>query len=114
MIVVVYDPEDGQTWPDAKVSEVVSGIVNGYKNEGIDAHLLIGSELMIDEFRLYMCKGLLTPADIQIRYRDEEVIIRPNGVVVEYPEGFCGYQMRVVGDIIRAQVALRRRQREGV
>lgn len=59
----------------------------------ISAAILVGNASIIDEFRILIKSGKMPHDGCQFKYNHKIVPHDKNGKFLEYPEGFCDYDL---------------------
>jgi hypothetical protein len=81
MLVIKYDPDFGDVVPDSKVANYVTQCINGAR---VSTHYYrVGSELILDEFRLRVAQGKLLPGNIEITYKGKTYKMTEFGVILD-------------------------------
>jgi hypothetical protein len=89
MLTVIYDPIEGDAYPDGKTKEVVYAIVEKANQE--DLTVTVSTELFIQRVRVAINKGIIDHTKVIIKFKD--TILQPDkkGKLSQWPEGFCDY-----------------------
>ena len=90
-MIITYDPENGQVCPDKKAEQFVVDFINSGEQT-----LTVGSELIIQYFRIQVKQGNIAHGDIVFHYTNDagtlnEMHLDAGGYVSWYPQGFCDY-----------------------
>lgn len=108
MITCTYDAVHGHTVPDGKVFEWVDETIELSKIA--KTQVFVGSEVIIDAFRLRIAQGKLSPKDIVFYHEGGAFEINEYGVGKEnMPPSFT---CQLSCDILRTSIEKRRRDRE--
>jgi hypothetical protein len=98
MITVIYDPVNGATVPDANVSSEVDYFILAQKDKTIG--VVIGSELIINEFRVRLYRKEIEPSDIKFMYEGVEIDANVDGRLKNWPTGFCDTTDKQLSELI--------------
>lgn len=103
---ITYDPENGDVVPDAKLREYVDNFIAGDTRK-----CTIGSERMIDEFRLLVARGVVQGG--QLRVGGTSGVFHPineYAVLVEWP---CEYDY-ITSQLLMFAAKQRRKLKEQI
>lgn len=90
MIRIIYDPIDGCAVPDGQAETWVGDRIDYYhRRNGIDYDVLIGTEVMINEFRLAVIDKKIKPEEMKFIFKDWTLSINEGGRIAPWPSGFC-------------------------
>jgi hypothetical protein len=111
MIIVIYDPQAGAVVPDAKVSSFVNDIIM-HRPGGDDwrtrcQYFTIGSETIINEFRLRVAEGKLPHDELIFEFLGKPFQMNEYAVIKDWPEGFCDYCDKQTVGIVQASMQKR-------
>ena len=85
MLHLKWDPVNGICVPDGKVAEKVDEILSNYE---FNYHF-IGSELLINEFRLRIARGEIAASEVRFIVGGEDMFVNSSGKFDHWPRGFC-------------------------
>ena len=89
MLRIIYDPLDGEAVADGKASEWVSKrLIHRLTTNG-DLTVTVGTEVMINEFRLAVVDKKIKPEEMVFIFKDHILTIREGGRINKWPCGFC-------------------------
>lgn len=101
MLCLKWDPMNGICVPDGKVAEKVSEILSDLHESN---YHLIGSELLINEFRLRIVRGEIASSEVRFIVDGEDKFVNSYGGFDDWPVGFCDKvvnQMMEIGSFRR-------------
>jgi len=111
MLTVRYDPLYGNVVPDGHVAAYVNGVVARMHDIAEDM-VTVGSELLINEFRLRVARGVIPHDQIEFMFNEEILPIRPTGKLDEWPHGFCDYGTTQTYELIKLAAKRARARQE--
>lgn len=80
---VTYDPENGDVVPDGKIREYVDNFI---ASTTAGRRCTVGSERMLDEFRMLVVRGVVQGGQVRVGTPTGEFHpINENAVLVEWP-----------------------------
>lgn len=101
MIKVAYDPVNGLVWPDAEIASVVSTFINEHKESpSVQFTIVVGSEMVIHEFRCNVATKVITPDEIEIQFNGNKLSMDQRGRIDHWPTGFCDVYNRQLGTLV--------------
>ena len=100
MLTIVYDPNfcmDGLVFPDGECEKYVREVIETVKLNTGNLIIHTGQELVIDCFRLEVCKGMFPSDQMEFLFLREDgitekLLIDKYGRLDRWPVGFCGYR----------------------
>lgn len=92
MLTVEYDSDSGFACCDGAVKEWVDKHIRLYNTVG-HTTLVIGTETLINGFRLAVLDDEISHNDIQFMHNGEVLTVNTYGVLPSYPAGFCDLGM---------------------
>jgi hypothetical protein len=99
MLTVVYDPDNGTAVPDAAVASWVDDVL--HMTVGSDLTVYVGSEAIVDEIRVRICRGEVSHTSIVFTYKDHMMLPDVNGRIQLWPTGFCDYSVDRLTALLR-------------
>jgi hypothetical protein len=109
MLVIKYDPDFGDVVPDNKIEHYVNQCVNGAR---VSTHYYrVGSEQIMDAFRLRVAQGKLSKDNIEFTYNGKTYKLSEYGVVLD--NDIPSHSMRVSCKILELAIK-KRKQYESV
>ena len=112
MIKIIYDPKNGQTVPDKRVDSFVKQWISSNAYVDKDIELRIGSEIIIDRFRLAILNEEIDINQIEVWFEDKHLVHNEYGVFKTYPEGFCDTSVNFVERLLMGGIKKRKLLRE--
>lgn len=112
MIKLIYDPWFGISKPDSVVDEWVRCQISLHDTTKRDYEYNIGSELIIDRFRLAMIKNEIDINQVEFWFKDEKLIHNEYANIRPWPSDFCTTHNDVAYEIITIQVNKRNELRK--
>lgn len=87
--------------PEGKVVHWVEKVVEGWRATGSFPLVLdVGQDLIINQFRVLLHRGLIRPEELQLMVNDEHVPVNKNGRLATWPTGFCDLMDRQLMELI--------------
>ena len=83
-LIVEYDPDKGQAFPDNKAKEYVDDIAETFVN----THIVIGTDLLITLFRCAVAEKKIKHTEIEFLFKGETIKINKDGTCNYWPNGF--------------------------
>lgn len=83
-LVVEYNADNGQAFPDNKAKEYVDNIAETFVN----AHIVIGTDLLITLFRCAVAEKKIKHTEIEFLFKGETIKINKDGTYNYWPSGF--------------------------
>lgn len=87
MLTVIYDEYEGQVVPDAKARDFAETTCANAKT--FISTVFVGSDIMVNAFRLMVVLGYIKAEDICFVYRGETARVHESGGLTEWPKGMC-------------------------
>jgi len=107
MLKVTYDPENGSVVPDSGVPAFVEYVLSDYRCD-IKYAVSVGSEVLINGFRLAVCRAELDPDEIVFIFKGEELVVNAEGRLPVWPRGFCDLTTHQLSELLDYKGSLRR------
>src|SRR5476651_80981 len=101
---VTYDDQNGDVVPDGKVRQYVDDFLTGPTRSCV-----VGSSLLIDEFRMLVVRGLVAGNQVRVNYDGEWHPINANAVLVKYPPDLS---LHYASELLRFSCRKQRAERE--
>lgn len=116
MIVIQYDPINGKAIPDGGVPLYVDAALataREFNPDNPELYLLVGSHLIIDEFRLRIVRDELPHNHVLFKFigwdnNEYEITCNEYGKLSEWPKDFCDQ----TSNILMAIAYKRRKEKE--
>lgn len=87
---VTYDPDNGLALPDNKIAQYVSDVIRFFaSNPEMIIPPVVGSESIVQQFRIAVKKGMIPPERCVFIFQGAEISISTNGNLGWWPDGFC-------------------------
>lgn len=99
---IIFDDIHGLSVPDGKIAEFVDDTIE--QLQLVDINLVIGSEMIMDCFRLRAVQDKISIDDIHIRFNDLEIKITDKGQFAPWPNGFCDTGVKVIQNILKTRI----------
>jgi hypothetical protein len=94
-ITVIYDPDEGYVCPDNYVKFFVD-LALASKQE----QFVLGSEPLVNEFRLRVSRGEVDYRRIQFKFKDETITVNNRFAgLSHWPEGFIDITLKQMAEI---------------
>lgn len=109
MLEIEYDAFKGEAVKDAEVEMYVLDILARYHSgKMVNTKVTVGSELVIQQFRLSIVEGLIDCNGIVFVFQNNHLKVNKFGVLDNWPRGFCDYESNLTRDIIRNSIKKRK------
>lgn len=99
-ITVIYDPKGGISCKDSEAESLVVDLIENFFNAGRNLEVKLGTTLLVDYFRLYMCRGKIGANNIEFKFNDQILPHDDAGRFTNWPNGFCDYGKKVIAEIL--------------
>jgi hypothetical protein len=109
MLVIKYDPDFGDVVPDGKVSSYVDQCINAARNRTL--YFRVGSESILDEFRLRIARGNISPENVEFTYKGSTYKCSEYGVIVG--DSIPSMSLERACAILKTAMAKRRKNVDG-
>lgn len=105
MFIIIYDKYAGVVYPDGVIQQEVAKDISTYANcktlhTEVDYIVTVGSEIMIDAYRVAIVKGDISHEDVQVRYEDTLYQFDKNARM-KWPAGMGDLHSNLLRTIIR-------------
>lgn len=84
MIKVTYDPINGMAVPDGRAESWVKEVM---ETNGTDFHAIVGTEVMVNVFRLLVLEQKIKPEELVFIFGDVEIPVDKFGALKFWPKG---------------------------
>lgn len=104
MIIVEYNPTSDYVVPDAEVEKYVDDVLNYYKNTNptvFGLKITVGSEIIIQAFRVAIKEGRISHNDIVFEYNGERLPPDSYGRLCKWPKGFCSISLEFLSRLLK-------------
>lgn len=105
MFIIIYDKYAGTVYPDGLIQQEVAKDISTYANckklhTEVDYIVTVGSEIMIDAYRVAIVKGDISHEEVQVRYEDVLYQFNENARM-KWPDGMGMLHDNLMRTIIR-------------
>lgn len=100
MLTIHYDPLHGHVVPDNLAISHASGVVVAYQ-QGKLTDYTVGSDVLIQAFRLLVTKNEIEHTNIVFAFDDEVLTVDKGGRLDRWPNGFCDQIMNILAQLGR-------------
>lgn len=108
MLVIKYDPDFGDVVPDGKIANYVNQCINAAR---VSTHYYrVGSELIMDEFRLRIAQETLHCGNIEFTYKGKTYKLSKFGVILD--DDIPSLSLERSSEIIKLAAIRSRKERE--
>lgn len=99
MLIITYDPIDGEVVSDGLIKNWADKIVEDYK-EVINMSITVGSGVMIDATRVLIMKKKLNYKEVNYRFKGLNLKVDKNGRLPVWPVGFCDVYDNILEELL--------------
>ncbi len=108
MIKLIYDPWFGISKPDSAVDEWVRCQISLHERTKRDYEYNIGSELIIDRFRLAMINNEIDINQVEFWFNNEKLTHNEYANIIPWPLDFCCTHSDLSYELIKTQINKRK------
>lgn len=101
MLTIIYDPYDGEAIPDGRNQTYVDHFMLTHKGLQTNLVTTISTALTLDEFRLRVARGEITPSDVRVVFQGKDIWIDSAGKLSEWPPGLGDHMSQILRELAK-------------